>query len=138
VLSGGVRLGFLPVTDKVIEPENIRSAEFDPLQSNALIATRLVLGAYPDDFSPGNNRAMILGKMNVDLHPITHMHTLTGVDKNSNRAYIFGLAFGGTMIAYQTVLCVDACAWKSSFFFHVKLLRSVLFTTPISQKQEIV
>jgi len=76
--------------------------------------------------------------MNVDLHPITHVHTFTGADKNSNRAYILGLAFGGAMIAYQTVLGVDACARKPSFFFHMNLLRSVLIVTFISQKQEIV
>jgi hypothetical protein len=60
VLSGGVRLSFLTVADKVIEPENIRPAEFDPLQPHALIPARFVFGAYPDDFSPANNRAMIL------------------------------------------------------------------------------
>jgi hypothetical protein len=72
--------------------------------------------------------------MNIDLHPITHVHTFTGADKNSNRAYILGLAFGGTTIANQTVLCIDACARKPSFFFHRELLRSVLFDNPISQK----
>jgi hypothetical protein len=61
VFSGGVRLRFLAVADKVIEPENIRPAEFDPLQPHTLIPTRFVFGAYPDDFSPGNNRAMIMG-----------------------------------------------------------------------------
>jgi hypothetical protein len=138
VLSGGVGLSFLIVTDKVVEPENIRSAEFDPLQPHTLIATRFLLGAYPDDFSPANNRTMILGQMNVDLHPISDVHTFTGADKNSNRAYILGLSFGCTTIAYQTVLGIDACARKPSFFFHMDLLRSVLSVKSISQKQEIV
>jgi hypothetical protein len=65
------------------------------------------------------------------------VHTFTGVNKNSNRAYIFGLSFGTTTIAYQTVLCIDACARKPSFFFHRELLQSVLFVNPISQKQGI-
>jgi hypothetical protein len=59
--------------------------------------------------------------MNVDLHPITHVHTFTGADKNSNWAYVLGLSFGGTTIAYQTVLCIDAGARGLSFFFHMKL-----------------
>jgi hypothetical protein len=60
MLSGVAKSGFFPMANKVVQPENIRHAEIDPLQSHTLIAAGLVLRAYPYDLSLRKNQAMIL------------------------------------------------------------------------------
>jgi hypothetical protein len=94
LFSGKHRSGFLPVPDKVVEPENINQAEIDPLQPHTGIAAPLRLGADPHYLSSRQNRAMIIGQMYIDVNPITNTHTFAGADKNANGTNIRGLAFG--------------------------------------------
>jgi hypothetical protein len=99
MLSGVAKSGFFPMAHKVVQPENIRHAEIDPLQPYTSVAARLVLRTYPYDLSLGKNRAMILWQIDRDVYPITHPPTFTGADKNSNRAYVFGFSLSGTTFA---------------------------------------
>jgi hypothetical protein len=80
MLLGVAKSGFFPVAHKVVQPENIRHAEIDPLQSHTLVAAGLVLHTYPYDLSLGENRAMILWQINRDMYPIAHTPILPGAD----------------------------------------------------------
>jgi hypothetical protein len=60
MLSSFAESGFFPMAHKVVQPENIRHAEIDPLQSYTLVAAGFVLRTYPYDLSLGKNRSMIL------------------------------------------------------------------------------
>ena len=99
MLSSFAESGFFPVAHKVVQPENIRHAETDPLQPYTLIATGRLLHAYPHDLSLGKNRAMILWEINGDMHPITYMPIITSTDKNSHWAYVFSFSLSGTAFA---------------------------------------
>ena len=120
MLSGSHRSGFFPVSDKVVEPENIDHAKIDPLQPHTSVAALLLLGADPDNLSSRYNRAMIFGQMNVEENPITYTYThiLAGANKNAKRADIFRFTFGRTALSKQTIWCVDMSARITSVIFH--------------------